>query len=362
MADKPKNKATIVFVTFTVVMILILSISVTHIGMRLWFEQSSTSSAVKGQPTTQPVPFNAETREQVRDFVAEEIDRQTGRSLQHFNTIASALITVAATLIAVAMAIIGLGRWHQVEEHKEVMKKTTDTASKVEENSKRSEEYLEQIKEDCKQVKKELSEVKQEHQATKESAGRSEASARSSEASSHFTRAAIYYGKGEWDKTIEECNKAIERNPKKADYYFGRGAAWLKKGDFDNAIKDCEKAIERDPKNAAYYLTVAEARILIRDFQQAVERLKQGRSHNVFERNWRRLTVFCLEGIALALDGKDASEAEAEAERLLTAGTKASNWDCDQMENFLDSLKPKDFAKNTLETAKRIHNMLKSAC
>ncbi|MCK4624253.1 MAG: tetratricopeptide repeat protein, partial [Phycisphaerae bacterium] len=132
------------------------------------------------------------------------------------------------------------------------------------------------------------------------------------------------------------------------------------KGEYDKAIADYNKAIELEPKVAGFYLNVAEALITLkRNFRRAVERLEQGRGRDAFENDRDRLIACCLEGIALALNGDDASAAEAEAKRLQAGGAKAGDWDTEPMERFLKDLKPKDFAPDALKTARRIQEMLK---
>jgi tetratricopeptide (TPR) repeat protein len=50
--------------------------------------------------------------------------------------------------------------------------------------------------------------------------------------------------RGNFDKAIDECSKAIELDPTLAKAYTYRGSAFNGKGDFDKAIADCSKAIE----------------------------------------------------------------------------------------------------------------------
>ena len=44
------------------------------------------------------------------------------------------------------------------------------------------------------------------------------------------SRAADYYNKGQYDKAISDCNKAIRINPKFADAYYNRALAYDRKG------------------------------------------------------------------------------------------------------------------------------------
>ena len=66
-------------------------------------------------------------------------------------------------------------------------------------------------------------------------------------------RGAAYIDKGDFDRAIEDCNKAIELKPDYAEVYYNRGLTYGIKGDFDRTIKDCNKAIELNPKFSLAY-------------------------------------------------------------------------------------------------------------
>ena len=60
--------------------------------------------------------------------------------------------------------------------------------------------------------------------------------------------------KGDFDRAIEDFNKAIDLKPDYAKAYYNRGIAYGDKGDFDRAIEDFNKAIDLNPDYAkAYY-------------------------------------------------------------------------------------------------------------
>ena len=56
-----------------------------------------------------------------------------------------------------------------------------------------------------------------------------------------------YGKKGDYDKEIEYCTKAIQLNPKLAEAYNNVGFAYGEKGDYDKQIEYCQKAIDLDP-------------------------------------------------------------------------------------------------------------------
>ena len=57
-------------------------------------------------------------------------------------------------------------------------------------------------------------------------------------------RGAAYRKKGENDRGINNCNKAIQLNPDLLKPYNNRGTALRNKGDLDLAIEDYDKAIQ----------------------------------------------------------------------------------------------------------------------
>jgi len=64
-----------------------------------------------------------------------------------------------------------------------------------------------------------------------------------------------HYEKGDFDKAIENYDKAIELNPEYEKAYYNRGLAFACKEDYDKAIVDIKKVIEIKPNFAeAYYI------------------------------------------------------------------------------------------------------------
>ena len=93
----------------------------------------------------------------------------------------------------------------------------------------------------------------------------------------------------QYDRAIEDFNKAIEMGPRNAQAYLGRGVALAFKSQFSQAIGDINRGIELNPKlPAAYnirgivYAQIGNPRA-IADFQKACDMgFEQGCS------NWQR--------------------------------------------------------------------------
>ena len=56
-----------------------------------------------------------------------------------------------------------------------------------------------------------------------------------------------YVNLGNFRQAIEDCDKAIELNPKLAEAYFNRALAYGNLGNHRQAIKDYDRAIELNP-------------------------------------------------------------------------------------------------------------------
>ena len=74
------------------------------------------------------------------------------------------------------------------------------------------------------------------------------------DASAYYNRGLAYSRTGEYDRAIADFNKALELNPKLAEAYFSRALVYGRKGEYDLAISDFNKVLEMNPKLAqAYY-------------------------------------------------------------------------------------------------------------
>ena len=72
-------------------------------------------------------------------------------------------------------------------------------------------------------------------------------------ADAYLNRGLAYVEKGEFDRAIEDFDKAIGLNPEYADAYFNRGTAHSTLNQHEKAIENYNKAIELDPNLALAY-------------------------------------------------------------------------------------------------------------
>lgn len=80
-----------------------------------------------------------------------------------------------------------------------------------------------------------------------------------------------YYKIGEFEKSVEHYNKALELNPDLLETYFNRGLAYTRLMQYDKALEDLTKVIELNPHLAEAYYT----RGLVYEYKQDYPRAVQ---------------------------------------------------------------------------------------
>jgi tetratricopeptide (TPR) repeat protein len=73
------------------------------------------------------------------------------------------------------------------------------------------------------------------------------------------------------ERSVEDCNKAIELNPNGADAYNYRGVAYADLKQYERAIEDFNKTIEFDPKNADAHNNRGVAYCFLGHYERAIE-------------------------------------------------------------------------------------------
>ena len=89
-------------------------------------------------------------------------------------------------------------------------------------------------------------------------------------AAAYTNRSAAYLEKGEFDRSVEDCNSAIALKFNYADAYNNRGAAYGAMGEFDQSIKDCTKAVQLKPEYATAYSNRGSAYRAKGEFERAI--------------------------------------------------------------------------------------------
>ena len=131
-------------------------------------------------------------------------------------------------------------------------------------------------------------------------------------------RARTLYRLNRYDEALQECEKAIQLDPKFAVAYDTRGRILNRRARYDEALQECEKAIQLDPKLAEAYddkgwalyglnryqesLAACEQAIWL-DSQIAAAYNNKGRALNELERYKEALDAYKH---AIMLDGNDA--------------------------------------------------------
>ena len=95
---------------------------------------------------------------------------------------------------------------------------------------------------------------------------------------SHVYRGIAYYQKGEYNRAIDDLNKALELKSDFALVYGYRGLAYAGIGELDLAIRDFSRTIQSKPKSAYTYANrgiayqkKGEIDLAIKDFSKAIE-------------------------------------------------------------------------------------------
>ena len=94
----------------------------------------------------------------------------------------------------------------------------------------------------------------------------------------YSNRGVAYRGKGEYDRTIEDLNKAIELNPNDALAYGNLGNIYTEKREFGQAVQDYNKALKIDPQNVKTIHNRAVA-LTLRNSEQELK--KRGEQHSL---------------------------------------------------------------------------------
>jgi tetratricopeptide (TPR) repeat protein len=90
------------------------------------------------------------------------------------------------------------------------------------------------------------------------------------------TNALAYSKMGNYQKVLEDSNKAIELDPNNALGYINRSFANIKLGNYRGAIQDAIRALELDPGNALCYANRGDAHYNLGNYEKAISDYKTG--------------------------------------------------------------------------------------
>jgi tetratricopeptide (TPR) repeat protein len=146
----------------------------------------------------------------------------------------------------------------------EEIRKAEAARERVEREAKEARERAEREAEYERRRSEELREWMKAEEARRKVADREEALG-------YALRAATYCEqKGNYDRAIADCTKAIRLNPEGISAYYWRADAYKHKRDYDRAIADYTEAIHLDPKRAPYYARRGEAYMGKGDYDRAI--------------------------------------------------------------------------------------------
>lgn len=89
-------------------------------------------------------------------------------------------------------------------------------------------------------------------------------------------RAWTYNMLGEWQKAIEDCNQAIQRDPKLTDAYISRARSYCELQNWKKALEDSDIAIKLGPPHPVAYINRALALSKTGRFDEALKDLNKG--------------------------------------------------------------------------------------
>jgi tetratricopeptide (TPR) repeat protein len=90
-----------------------------------------------------------------------------------------------------------------------------------------------------------------------------------------YNRGVVYADKGEYDRAIEDYNRAIELQPKYAEAFYSRGTSYAHKGEYDRAIQDFDQAIALKPEFAMAFYNRGSSYARKGEYDRAIQDLNQ---------------------------------------------------------------------------------------
>ena len=101
----------------------------------------------------------------------------------------------------------------------------------------------------------------------------------------YSTRSVAYHAKKDYDRALADCDKAIALNPQDAAAYGSRGLAYVIKGDYDRTFADCDKAIALNPQDALAHCVRGFGYRAKCDYASAFDNFLEAGNHNKIKSN-----------------------------------------------------------------------------
>ena len=148
--------------------------------------------------------------------------------------------------------------------------------------------------------------------------------------------------------TVISCmSKAIELGQGDTGaYYYYRGYAFFKHNQYEKAIEDYNKAVELDPKNAGFCMTLIEANILAGNYEGVLDNIKKTSSLPLGI-NDKAILIY-LECIAKKLLNNDTIQCEEELNTILK-NKFTTKWSFDEIESWLENANIDDDIKSFIK-------------
>ncbi|NQE45224.1 hypothetical protein C5S31_04280, partial [ANME-1 cluster archaeon GoMg2] len=127
----------------------------------------------------------------------------------------------------------------------------------------------------------------------------------------------------EFDKAIEDYDKAIELNPKDAGIYLNRGVAYRKLKQHEKEQEDYKKALELDPNYVGAMLNFSESYIITKNYAAAHEMAE--RALNIAEES-KDIIISHFLMVCSSLFQNKNEDAKSQLNRLIDHLEKIKDW------------------------------------
>jgi len=211
---------------------------------------------------------------------------------------------------------------HRVKGEEELCRKSSSPESSKDGNADEDSEMSEEENEDS----------EAENDGSSETAEQESLASQKDLASAWKESGNQYYRAQNYRKAAEEYSRAIEADPMVAGLYLNRAAAYLMLKDFQRTVADCDKAIELDQSSSKAYFRKAKALAAKGNFEGALSCYQMGliREPDAVavrkERDDLKLLQDKAQVIQKLIDQKSLARALAFLDQILSTATHANTF------------------------------------